>query len=138
MPEVNYIEVLVAGLALFVLGFLWYSPPVFMKQWAAMNNIDTSPANKEAMKKKMMGAMMVGLITSLVMVYVLEATAVLIGSAGITEYLTTAFWLWLGFIATVVLSGIFYTRKPLALFFIDSGYYLVGLLVAAAILGYWQ
>src|SRR5690349_4926191 len=33
MPEINWIAVLVAGVASFVLGGLWYSPVLFGKAW---------------------------------------------------------------------------------------------------------
>ncbi len=35
-PEVNYLAVLVSGVAIFVLGGLWYSPVLFAKKWVAL------------------------------------------------------------------------------------------------------
>ena len=36
-PAPNYLAVLVAGLVIFLLGGLWYSPALFAKKWIAEN-----------------------------------------------------------------------------------------------------
>ena len=35
-PPVNYLAVLAAGIVIFVLGGLWYSPVLFAKKWIAL------------------------------------------------------------------------------------------------------
>ena len=37
MPEINWIAVLVAAVACFLLGGLWYSPALFGRIWNAEN-----------------------------------------------------------------------------------------------------
>ena len=36
LPPINYLAVLVAGIVIFVLGGLWYSPVLFAKRWIAL------------------------------------------------------------------------------------------------------
>src|SRR6476661_10892276 len=36
MPHINYLAVLVAGVVIFMLGGLWYSPVLFAKKWMAL------------------------------------------------------------------------------------------------------
>src|SRR5690349_16185250 len=36
LPQVHYPAVLVAGIAIFILGGLWYSPVLFAKRWVAL------------------------------------------------------------------------------------------------------
>ncbi len=40
MVHVNYLAVLVAALAVFVLGWLWYSPLLFFKPWMRLRDMD--------------------------------------------------------------------------------------------------
>ena len=35
-PTINYLAVLVAGIVIFVLGGLWYSPVLFARRWIAL------------------------------------------------------------------------------------------------------
>ncbi len=36
MPPINYLAVLVSGIAIFMLGGLWHSPVLFAKRWVAL------------------------------------------------------------------------------------------------------
>ena len=38
VPHVNVLAVLVSGVAIFILGGLWYSPALFAKPWARLMN----------------------------------------------------------------------------------------------------
>src|SRR2546430_3690237 len=40
MVHVNYLAVLVAAVAVFVLGWLWYSPLLFYKPWMRLRGMD--------------------------------------------------------------------------------------------------
>ena len=35
LPALNYLAVLVAGIVIFMIGGLWYSPVLFAKPWMA-------------------------------------------------------------------------------------------------------
>jgi hypothetical protein len=53
LQSINYLAVLVAGLAFVALGFLWYSPILFAKPWSKMMGYDMSSKAKVAeMQKK--------------------------------------------------------------------------------------
>jgi hypothetical protein len=45
---------------------------------------------------------------------------------------------WLGFVATVQLTGALFTKQSMKLFAINTGYQLVCYLAMGAILGAWQ
>jgi len=75
-----------------------------------------------------------GFVATLVLVYVL---ALSINAHSITTTagaLTLAFWIWLGFIATVMSNMIWYEKKSWTLYCINVFHYLVAILVAAAVL----
>jgi hypothetical protein len=43
--EINWLAVLVSGLAYFALGALWYSPVLFSKKWIELGKIDINDPN---------------------------------------------------------------------------------------------
>lgn len=127
---INYWAVLVAALANFVLGFLWYGP-VFGKQWLSLTKMKVTDEDKKMMPRK--SAVM--FVASLLMAYVLFYFTA--PAADLMEALQWAGWIWLGFIATVTLSGVLWKREPKALWVLDNGYRLVALLTMTAILYSW-
>jgi len=55
----------------------------------------------------------------------------------IPEGLQVAFWVWLGFTATVQLSPVLWEGKPIKSWVLNTAYSLVSLLTAAVILTAW-
>ena len=118
------------------IGAFWYSPLLFGKTWMKLSNM--SPKQLEDAKKKgMTKAYIISFISLLVMTYVLshfvdytEATTALEGA-------TAGFWLWLGFIATIMLGRVLWEGKPVKLYVLNIAHYLVVLLIAGAILAVW-
>ena len=52
MPAINWLAVVAAALSMFVLGAVWYSPVLFVKQWAkaaAVGNVPRSPARSTSL-----------------------------------------------------------------------------------------
>ncbi|MEK7613701.1 MAG: DUF1761 domain-containing protein [Patescibacteria group bacterium] len=132
---INYWAVLVSALASMAIGMLWYGP-VFGKQWMAMTGI-----TKESMKSMALSptkAMSLGLVSSLIMAYVLGYVASALGTEGVPEALVLAFWIWLGFVATSQISGFLWEGKPLKLFLLNTAYSLVVYGVMALILVLWR
>lgn len=136
--QVNYIGVIAAGIASMVLGFLWYSPYVLGKQWMKEKGL-TAQKLKSAQKE--MGILYgISFVVSLVMAYVLSHVMAL--SQNFYNYsmlqtgLTSAFFMWLGFIMPVqVTATIFSDDKNWKLFGIDSGYQLVSVLAMGVVIG---
>ena len=135
--SVNYLSVFLAGVASMVVGFLWYSPMLFGNHWARAMGWDLTDSAKMAEMKKGAGKSYAwSFVGSLVMAYVL---AVFLGVAGgdVWQGLCVAFWLWLGFVATVKFSDFLFSDKNVALFFINSGYQLASILAMALVIGWW-
>ena len=130
--DVNWLAVLVAALAKFVIGGVWYSPPVFGPRWGAI--VAVSP---EAFKARMVPAMVTDLLASLVLAWVLANVLKFTGATGLVPGVRVSFFLWLGFVATPLLSTTVYEGRPFALFVINGGYWLVSMLVMGAVIGVW-
>ena len=134
---INWIAVIVATLAYFALGALWYSKLLFAKRWISDLKIDAN--NPDA--KKGMGMMFGG---SLVLMFVqCLALAIL---AGRIENIT---YTWMSgaklgaltgfcFCAAAVGVNYLYEKKPCSLFLINAGYAIVGNIIAGIIICCWQ
>ena len=60
-----------------------------------------------------------------------------LGAATLVEGFVVAFLLWLGFIATSMLNSVIWEGKPVELYTIGIGHYLVVFLAMSAILVFW-
>jgi hypothetical protein len=115
-----------------VVGFVWYSMAVFGKTWmkeAGISQEDMKKAGKEM--PKTYGTMFVA---ALITAYVLSVFIDLAGAQDIMSAATVAFWAWLGFVATVLLSGVLFEGKSWNLWGINAGYHLVSMVVMSAVL----
>lgn len=136
LVHVNYLAVLVCGVAAMAIGFVWYGP-LFGKSWmklVGMSKDKMLAANKEM--PKTYGLMFV---SAIVMAYALAHFIWYAQPWTFTVFVAvkTAIWAWLGFVATYALTKFLYAtdKKPWSLYVIETGYYLVTLVVMAVILG---
>ncbi len=130
--EVNWEAVLSAAVAKFAIGAAWYAPPLFGPRWGAI--VQVSP---EAFRARMVPAMITDFAASVVLAWVLANVLQFTGAAGLIPGVRVAFFLWLGFVATPLLSTTVYEGRPLALFAINGGYWLVSMLVMGGLIGAW-
>jgi hypothetical protein len=134
--SVNYLAVMVAALASFVLGALWYSPALFARQWVAAHSY--TPEKIQAMKGGMARTYLLSFVCFLVTAWVL---AVFIDRMALLSWLGGAKLgglAWLGFAATIGLTANLYSDKPLLAWIIDAGYQLVYLVGMGIILAVWR
>ncbi len=133
--SINYSAVLVAALASMALGFLWFGP-VFGKPW--MKYMGFTRKDVEKSKRKGMAATyFMGFLGSLVTSYVLAHFVFYTGAVDVFGGMVTGFYIWLGFVATVLLGTVLWEGKPLGMYALNAGYYLVNLAVMGAILAAW-
>lgn len=133
---VNYLAILVAGVASMAVGFLWYGPMLFAKPWMKLMGY-TQESMKDT-KKKMGKTYAISFVVSLVMAYVLAHVMGLSENffhySRISTGLTTAFWMWLGFIMPVQMTEVLFGGKKWKLFGINTGYQLVSLLAMSVVI----
>ena len=147
VPPVNWLAVLVAGIVIFVLGGLWYSPILFSKKWLALQNKTEEQMRAEAAGANMPlmygSAFITGLITAWVLALILgHVSTARMAHAG-TEISAVhgalfGFVCWLGFAATTSYATALFSGKPRQLWFIDSAYNLVSFVLAGIILAVWR
>jgi hypothetical protein len=136
MPSLNYLGVLVSAIVVFALGALWYSPMLFARQWVAAHGY--TPEQMAEMRAGMGKAYGVTFLCYLVLAAVMNilVNRMLIGTALGGVKLGTI--IWLGFAATIGLTGNVFSGKRLAVYAIDTSYQLVYLIVVGVILAIWR
>ena len=135
--EVTLIAVLVAGFVSMAVGFLWYSPMLFGKPWMKLMGI-TKESMKEAQKEmgKMYALSFVAtLVTAYVLFHVMTFSENFYDYTSLQTGFTTAFWVWLGFVAPVQMTDVLFGGKKWNLFFINAGYQLASLLAMGVAMG---
>lgn len=127
--DVNWWAVLAGGVASMILGYVWYSMPVFGKTWA--REIGKSA---DDLKKSANGGMyFLMFLSALVLSYIMIHFVVYAGAKDAMGGATTGFWAWLGFAATTGVSKKIFQGTSWTLFMIDYGYHLVQFLVVGAL-----
>jgi len=139
--KINILAVLVAVVANFILGSIWYMP-LFGKVWGKEMGYDP---NMKPDKKVMMKGMAFMVIGNFLFAWVLAWTMAgwqFIPGANemgpLVNALNSAIFLWLGFYVPGNLTNTVWKKKSWKLFGINAGYQLASLLVVAFILSYWK
>ncbi len=143
--DVNYVAILVAGIANMALGAFWYSPAGFGEKWMKLSKI--TKADIEKAKPNMgkmygitfLGALVMALVLAHVVPLVMDevvnaAERALTQGEIVGVGALTGAMMWLGFVATVSLGGSTWGKRPWALYWLDAGYWLVSLAIMGVIL----
>lgn len=131
MMDVNWLAIVIAAVVYNAIGFAWYSDSLFGKMWRKESGVSKSAMNDKSKMGSMMGIMVV---SSLIMAYVLAVIIKQFGATDVAAAATGAFWVWLGFMATVLVNSVNYEGKSWNYFGINAGYQLVGLLAMGIVL----
>jgi Protein of unknown function (DUF1761) len=125
--HVNWLTVIVAAAIVFLIGAVWYSPPIFGKQWSEVVGKKPSPP-----------ALALSAATTLASAIML---AVLISWSGAFAYRWGALlgvigWVAFSGCAAVANIGFEPTRSKLTV--INTTYQLLGFVIMGALIGHWQ
>lgn len=130
---VNYGAVVVAALAGYLIGGLWYGP-LFGEAWRKLSGAAEAKPTPFVIAS--------GLVSSFVMSFVLShaltyANAYL-KTSGVSSGIIIGFSTWLGYVATVTLGSVIYENKSWKLWLLNNGYWLTSLLAMGVILAVWN
>ena len=133
LHDINYWAVVVAAVINMVVGALWYSPVLFGKVWSNLIG-----KKMEDMRANAGPGYSITTLGALVQSFVL---AVLVHNLGLTTAVKGA-WLgllvWLAFTAATTASDTVFAGRPWKLWKINTGYYLVVLLINGTLLSVWR
>ncbi|MHC5023299.1 MAG: DUF1761 domain-containing protein [Planctomycetota bacterium] len=132
---INYWAVLVATMAAFVVGGLWYGV-LFAKGWVRANAFTDEQV--KAMASKQGRNFAIFLVAELIMAMVIALLVVNLPPTSPVSGLILGGLLWLGFAATIGAEKKAANNKSVAVWLIDTGHELVVLLVMGLIIGWWR
>jgi len=130
---VNWVAIVIAAIAQFIIGWIWYGP-LFGKTWLSMMGMSQQSMSREGMRK----TMTLTFIGSLVTAAVLSMLVGWMGAKTLSAGIAAGFWAWLGFVATVTLGGVLFAKMSWNLYILNNAYQLVSLAVMGAILAKWS
>ncbi len=128
LTAVNYLAVVVAGVAHMLVGLAWYSKRLFGDSWVALTHASLEPA------VRWMPFAAVGHLT---IAFVLAVLIRFAGGPTLLAGVAVALLAWIGFVVTLELGELVWEKIPFRLFLIRGGEHLVALSAAGAILGVW-
>ena len=126
--EVNWLAVIVATIAGFAVGAVWYS--TLGKQWMAAIGKSRDQLNAGPVPY------VLGVLAELVMAYFLAVVTLnLLGSVTVANGLLAGALMWVGFIMPPMILNHRYQNMPWSLTILDGGHLLLVLLVQGLVIG---
>lgn len=136
LGELNWLAVLVAGVAYFALGAVWYQPMVLGRAWMRAIGMDPSSVapgqNAPAYAVTLMGY----LVAAVAMAMLARAT----GSDTLADGLILGLVVGIGFKAAIFLATAPFDvnrPQPWTLAILNSAYHVIGLVIVAVIVSVW-
>ncbi len=134
--DINIWSVIVATVAVFVIGAVWYSPVLFGKEWMSL----TGCTDKEVSDAKTKGVVkyyVIQLIITFVTFCVLGFAMNTLGVDNTSDGAFVGILAWLGFALPMHIGSIMWERRPFKLVLINTVNVLLSFVVGAAIIGAW-
>ncbi len=132
--SINYLSVAVAAIAAMIVGYVWYSMAAFGRPWMTAIGKTEEQIKADYKPTAMVWTYLLALLTA----YVLAHFISLVGANTMQDAIMVAVWAWLGFVATVTAMNGIYEGRPTILFWINSLYQLVIMVIMAAIIFSWK
>lgn len=130
----NWLAIICAAIAYWILGFIWYSA-LFGKIWAAALEQRGMKLERGGMVPKMIGTFIANFVAAVVMARLLERMK---GVPDIFHGLRVGAAMGIGFSGTALTIQYLWESKPFKVWLIDAAYHLLGCIVLGAILGVWS
>jgi len=132
MSHVNYYALIASAAIQWVIGAIWYGV-MFKKSWKKLvGGIGEISGGRAAF------AMVCSFVASIVLCYVLANIIMLAGTDAFLGGLALAIVCWLGFMAPPLFAQHIYERRPVNLFAINAGYWVVAMAVSGGVLAIWR
>ncbi|MEO6013150.1 MAG: DUF1761 domain-containing protein [Devosia sp.] len=133
MPAVNWLAVIVAAVAMFGLGAVWYSPLLFVKPWARAAGLSRDGSPGANFIYVMLGSFVLTLVMAANLAFFLAGPGTTLGFALGASVAAGLGW------ATLSLWIIsLFEQRPFAYVLINGGYLTVGFALMGLILGLWR
>ncbi len=132
LKEIHYLAVVIATIAGFLLGTLWYATPLFGNAWMKELGL------KKEDTARTLVPIIVTFIVTLILAFSLEVLIIGLDITSVQGAALLGLLVGIFFLATNMLSDYLYNGWSKKLFLIQAGYRVVMLIVMAAILNLWR
>lgn len=131
--KTNYVAVVVAAIAYWLLGAAWYGV-LFTKQWMALENMT------EAQARSMNPVLpyVISFLLNILIAYSLAQLCIWRNANTVGRGASVGVLMWIGFVGPITFTTYMYEMRPKELFAINQFYPLAGLVLMGAILGAWK
>jgi hypothetical protein len=130
--KTNYLAVVVAAIAYFLLGGLWYGV-LFHKPWMALEQMTI----EQAKSVSPVVPYIVAFLLELLIAYSLAQLCIWRNADTASRGASIGVLVWIGFVGPIALMTYMFEMRPRALYAINEFYPLAGLILMGAILGAW-
>ncbi len=132
MITASLLPVVAAGLAMFLLGHIWYHRKVFGGVWMRLTNL--TPETAEEGKRRSFFYSVVSLLAAIVLASAMQYVGQLVGVYGALQGVVFAASIWIGFMVPALVGQVLWEGKAARLYAINAGYWLAALIVASLLL----
>ena len=129
----NYPAVVVAALAYWILGALWYGV-LFSKPWMALEHM----TNEQAQSAGPVIPYVVSFLLELLIAFALAKLCIWRNADTAGRGASVGVLIWIGFVGPISFMNYMFEMRPKELFAINEFYPLAGLVLMGAILGAWK
>ena len=122
-----------------IVGFLWYSKVLFGPAWTkakGMTDEQLKAEQQQSVNKFYAISLVLAFVTSYVLAHVMALSENFFHYSSIQTGLTSAVFMWLGFVMPTQFTGEMFGDKKWKVFLINTSYQLVWLLIAGLIIGW--
>jgi hypothetical protein len=128
--EINYLAIAIASIVCFAIGTFWYSPALFGNRWMNLIGKSSEELHSKSSLKYYCGAYVAIVLLCFVMAHIVDY----VGATKMNSGVLIGIIIWAGFSAPITAISYLFERRPLALYFINSGYYLVICVISGTLL----
>lgn len=132
--DINWLAVLLAGLAGAAVSYLWFSKFLFRDRWARLSGLTLDRIEKGTPVATVLTGI-VSLLTAYVVAYVAGLIEGYSGEGDMASALGSAFWLWFGIAAASVIVHDAWDQRPLQKMVIAAGERFVAIMLMGVIVG---
>ncbi len=135
--DINWLAVIAATVVNMIVGFVWYSPPLFAKPWSKLTGrkMEEMGDGSTSYVITTVGAF----LQAFILAHFVAMTAYFYPTySNVSVGLLTGAWAWLAFMAIPALTNTVFEGRRKKLWAINSGYFLVVLLINGVLLAVWH
>ena len=131
--KTNYLAVIVAAIAYWLLGAIWYGV-VFGEAWMALEHMTA----EQARSMNPVLPYVITLVLNVLIAYALAQICIWRNADTLGRGASVGVLLWVGFVGPVTFTTYMYEMRPKELYAINQFFPLAGFVLMGAILGGWK